>query len=192
MAVRLLLLVFAIGCGPSAPPSATPRGPGQPATLPPLPPSNSTSVALLVRHARDIGLSPGQVSQLEQLEVELTDQNEPLAAKLATLENPGSARRAYYREQDARAKKRREAGLPPGQTKPRGDPAAEQRKARAEFLVRRARAAAIVRAKIERNKRTMLNRAMRLLSPEQRSRAAGLLVEHGHGVKPDATKPPVL
>ena len=80
--MRALFLLLAVACGPGA----TNTLAADPGDMPPLPPSSSTSVELLIEHRAELELSGRQIEALRQLEAELTRLNEPLDAQLAQME----------------------------------------------------------------------------------------------------------
>lgn len=191
-----LLLAVVVGCGGRQDKSTAPED------VPPLPPTKSTSVRLLLDEAVRLDLTQTQRGKLVAIDSELEKVNNPLEARALELETSSpQAKKKGARSGGNRVQPRvgmraggMGAGMGPGGPNGvgpggmrGGGPAntpAQQRPPPKQGAVRvggdaRARA---IRGLMERNNRIALARALRVLGAPQRATAAKVLSEHGHQV----------
>jgi hypothetical protein len=178
MRLTRCILVCLFACSPATrvPPTAGPPD------LPPLPPESSSGIGLVRDRAADLALDPNQLAQLEALDQQLEEANRPYEVELDALV------RAAGRSAPAASGgggKRRGGGVSMsrgGQTATPGqanapEPTPEQKQKMDEF----AQQERVIRQKIRANDSSFLERALRLLRPQQQERAVEILRQHGYG-----------
>lgn len=163
----ILLLVAA--CGGNHAQTATP------ADVPPLPPDSTTSVELLIQNKAKLGLSDDQIVKLQGMDHELKAENDAVDAQLTDVEEQQSVR--FMRTGpvddgtgDSKGDKKGHGGHGHGGpgTKPRGLQARST--AREDAL----------HAEENKNDAKMLQRAWKLLDPQQQAEAKAILDRNGH------------
>ena len=198
--MRALFLLLAVACGPGA----TNTLAADPGDMPPLPPSSSTSVELLIEHRAELELSGRQIEALRQLEAELTRLNEPLDAQLAQMERRLFTAAGKGRESTPKGMSggMRAGGMSGGMhgggknggmrggggkggAPGSGASRLDRQEMRAKIMVREQE----LRQKKIDNNAAALNRAFDVLGDHQRDRARRILEYNGHDA-PDGHDPP--
>ncbi len=177
-------LALAVGCG------ASPTGTVAPSAkeLPPIPPSPSTSVAILVDARATLKLSADQTGRLTLIKTELTAVNRPIEQRVAKAEAARSARAQQANANRGGGMRRgrgmRGRGMRRGGSRGRPPPgnANKNKKNKKNQGKRHYTSAhiALMRAHMMRNNKIALARAWTLLDASQRARAKQLLDLHGH------------
>ena len=180
MRLTRCILICLFACGPAnrVPPSTeTPD-------FPPLPPESSSGIGLIRDRAADLALDPDQVAQLEALDKQLEELNRPLAAELDAIDRaagqsaPGASGTGGRRRGGVSMSRGGKAAAPSAPSDP--DQTSEE-KQRMDELAQQERA---VRQRMLNNDSSFVERALRLLRPDQRDRAMELLRKHGYGKSP--------
>jgi hypothetical protein len=178
MRLTRCIFVCLFACGPAnrVPPSTeTPD-------LPPLPPESSSGIGLIRDRAADLALDPDQLAQLEALDKQLDELNRPLEADLDALDRSAGrpvpaagARGGRSRGGGVSMSRGGKTAAPSAPSDP--DQTAEE-KQRMDELAQQERS---IRQKMLNNDASFVERALRVLRPEQRERAMEVLRKHGYG-----------
>jgi len=181
MRLTRCILVCLFACSPAtrAPhPTETPD-------LPPLPPESSSGIGILRDRAADLALDPDQVAQLEALDKQLEEVNRPLEDQLDALDRsagrpvPAASGRGGRRRGGGISMSRGGATATPTPSNA-PEPTPEQK----QKMDEQAQEERSIRQKIMANDSSFLDRALRLLRPDQRDRAVELLRKRGYGQTP--------
>lgn len=157
--------------------------------VPPLPPSTDTSIAVLVSHSEQLGLSEQQSTALAEMESDLEARNEPLKAKLQEMQT--APKRSKAPDGQARTRggggkgmsggrgggggRGGRGGPPPRSGKSGPDVAANRDRNR-----KRGERAQQIRAEMVSNNAASLEQAFGLLSDSQKDQAVMILEKEGH------------